>query len=169
MSVYIGHYDFLKNIIFHYFAWLLMEGILQWCSWQAGQHTLNQIFVIPHTVYKAVKVTCLITKKLPLHIVLHELWRGFTWFFERSFNDVVDELFQHTLRAYMPSGTFRFVIYTEFLVWIHWFYNLNDILKNMIFHHFALSLVEGILQWCSWRAAPAHPDSNNCFFHLLHL
>ena len=37
-----------------------------------------------------------------------------------SFNDAVDELFQHTLTAHMLIGTFRFVIDKKFHVWIYW-------------------------------------------------
>ena len=73
---------------------------------------------------------------------------------DTSFNDAVDELFQHTLTAHMLIGTFRFAINKKF----H-----DEFLKNMKFQHFAQPLVEGILQWCNWRAVPAHPDSNLCY------
>jgi len=80
---------------------------------------------------------------LLLHLQLWNLliWKktsvySFTWFIERSFNDAVDELFQHTLTTHMLSGTFRFSIYTIFHVWIQCI-DYNDFLKNMIFHYFA--------------------------------
>ena len=48
-----------------------VEGILQWCSWQAS---FKQKFVFPLILCKTVKSTYLNIKWLPLHTVLHVLW-----------------------------------------------------------------------------------------------
>ena len=77
------------------------------------QHTLIQIFVFPHILYKTVRLTYLITKKTSTAY-------SSPWIVERAFNDAVDELFQHTLTAHMLSGTFKFVIFTKFHVWKYW-------------------------------------------------
>ena len=133
-----------------------VEGILQWCSWQASfKHPYSKICFSSYSM-----------QSCEIYLFEHKMTstsHSSTCVVDTSFNDAVDKLFQHTLTAHMLNGTFRLVIYTEYLFWIHWFYDLNYILKNMIFHPFALSLVEGILQWCNWRAVPAHPDSNLCY------
>ena len=123
-----------------------VEGILQWCSWQASfKHPYSKICFSSYSM-----------QSCEIYLFEHKMTstsHSSTCVVDTSFNDAVDELFQHTLTAHMLIGTFRFAINKKF----H-----DEFLKNMKFQHFAQPLVEGILQWCNWRAVPAHPDSNLC-------
>ena len=80
------------HVWIHWLWWLLeKQNFSLFCnlhslSWRGSfsdavdkqvQHTLIQIIVFLHIIYKTVNIIYLIyQKKYPLHIVLHELWGG---------------------------------------------------------------------------------------------
>ena len=90
-----------------------MIGWTIFCEFDIMLLTEGAIFVFPYISHETVKFTYLITKKTLAAF-------SSPWVVERSFNDAVDELFQHTLTTHMLSGTFRFAIFTKFRVWIQW-------------------------------------------------
>ena len=85
MYEYIGYDDFLKNKIIHYFAICMAShrgdpSVMQLTSRCNPPLFKFLFFYFLHILYKTVKHTYLIYQKwYPLHIVLHELWRGLQW------------------------------------------------------------------------------------------
>ena len=90
-----------------------MEGILQWGSWQAA-------FKYPYSKFGFSSYSIQSCETYLSENKITSTAHSSSWVVDTSFNDAVDELFQHTLTAHMLVGTCRFVIYTKFHVWIHW-------------------------------------------------
>ena len=138
-------------IILHCLLW---KGSFSDAIDEQFQPTLIQIFVNPLITFTAVKLTYL--EKTSVY--------SFTWFIERSFNDAVDKLFQHTLTTHMLSGTFRFAIFTKFRVWIQWLQWktwLFIILHSLLWEGSFSDAVDEQLQPTLIQII--------VFFHLLHL
>ena len=142
-------------MIYDCFAWPPIEGILQWCSWRAGatNPSLN-LYFLSYSIQSS--ETYLSENKIT------SVAYGSKWVVKRSFNDAIDELFQHTLSLKCQV--------TPLICNLHKVTCMNTLVmmtswktKLFIILPFAWPLIEGILQWCSWQAGATHPYSNFCF------